>query len=127
MASQLLDYDRLDPELTPILNVLPEEMTNITRDNIVALREALGAQSQEPAPTQVKIEQHVVATRDCDVPVFVYRRESTTPQASLVWIHGGGYIHLGDNAHIGFDYRSCIYDDKAFDRQSVGISLGWNW
>lgn len=43
------------------------------------------------------------------------------------YFHGGGYIHLGDNAHIGFDYRSCLYDDSAFDRQSLGVSLGWNW
>ncbi len=34
MASKLLDYDRLDPELTPVLNVLPEEMSNITREVI---------------------------------------------------------------------------------------------
>ncbi len=92
MASKLLDYDRLDPELTPVLNLLPEEMSNITHDNIVALRETLAAQNQAAVPTQFKIEQHVVETPDCDVPVFVYRREPATPQAALIWIHGGGYI-----------------------------------
>ena len=110
MISKLLDYDRLDPELTPVLSVLPEEMSHITRDNIVALRETLGAQIQEAVPTQVKIEQHVVATPDCDVPVFVYRRESAKPQAALIWIHGGGYI-LGsaedDRARLIADSLEC--------------------
>ena len=110
MASKLLDYDRLDPELTPVLNLLPEEMRNITRDNIVALRETLAAQNQAAVPTQVKIEQHVVETPDCDVPVFVYRRESATPQAALIWIHGGGYI-LGsaedDRARLIADSLEC--------------------
>jgi acetyl esterase/lipase len=110
MASKLLDYERLDPQLTPVLNVLPEEMSNITRNNIVALRETLAAQNQETLPTQVKIEEHVVAAPDCDVPVFVYRRESATPQAALVWIHGGGYI-LGsaedDRARMIADSLEC--------------------
>jgi acetyl esterase len=87
-----LDYDRLDPELTPILAVIPEALADINRGNIASIREALSAQSLEPPPSSVKIEQHVVPTRDGDVAVFVYRRESSVPQACLVWLHGGGYI-----------------------------------
>jgi acetyl esterase/lipase len=90
-----LDYDRLDPELTPILAVIPEALSDINRGNIEAVREALNAQAQEPPPSSVKVEQEVVATSEYDVPVFIYRRESSIagkPQAALVWIHGGGYI-----------------------------------
>ncbi len=105
-----LDYDRLDPELTPILDVLPAEMADITRSNIVALRETLGARPAETPATSVKIEKHLVPTSDGDVPVFVYRRESTTPQAALLWIHGGGYI-LGsaedDRARMIADNLEC--------------------
>ncbi len=87
-----LDYDRLDPELTPVLDVLPAEMADINRGNIVALRETMDAQRPETPATSVKIEEHAVSTPAGEVPVFVYRRESSTPQAALLWIHGGGYI-----------------------------------
>ena len=87
-----LDYDRLDPELTPILDVLPKALADINRGNIVAVRETMGAQRPEAVETNVEIEKRVVPTADGDVPVFVYRRKSSTPQAGLLWIHGGGYI-----------------------------------
>ena len=87
-----LDYDRLDPELTPVLDLLPAALANITRSNIVVLRETMDEQRPETPATSVEIEKHVVPTPDGDVPVFVYRRESVAPQAALLWIHGGGYI-----------------------------------
>lgn len=87
-----LNYDRLDPELTPILALIPEALANINRENIGAVREALDAQRIEAPPSSVKVEKHTVPTPDGDVPVFVYRRESSSPQAGLLWIHGGGYI-----------------------------------
>ncbi len=105
-----LDYDRLDPELTPVLDLLPAALANITRSNIVVLRETMDEQRPETPATSVEIEKHVVPTPDGDVPVFVYRRESVAPQAALLWIHGGGYI-LGsaedDRARMIADSLEC--------------------
>ena len=105
-----LDYDRLDPELTPVLDLLPAALANITRSNIVVLRETMDEQRPETPATSVEIEKHVVPTPDGDVPVFAYRRESVAPQAALLWIHGGGYI-LGsaedDRARMIADSLEC--------------------
>ncbi len=105
-----LDYDRLDPELTPILDVIPAALADINRGNIVAVRETMAAQRPEAAPTSVEIEKHAVPTRDGDVPVLVFRRESSAPRAGLLWIHGGGYI-LGsaedDRARMIADNLEC--------------------
>ncbi len=87
-----LDFDRLDPELAVILPALPPELADINRDNVGAVREMMGAQPPGPPPATAQVEERVLPTPDGDVRVFVYSRESATPKAGMLWIHGGGYL-----------------------------------
>ncbi|MEM9176052.1 MAG: alpha/beta hydrolase [Myxococcota bacterium] len=87
-----LDVDRLDPELAVLIPTLPEGLANITRDSVVALREALAANAPPPPPTDVVITQRAVPSTDGDVTVYVHRRPSDAVQPCLLWIHGGGYL-----------------------------------
>lgn len=87
-----LDYDRIDPELAPILGALPAELADINRSNLDNLRAVMGTRPVEPPPSDVVIEARSVPTPEGEVPVLVYSRGAQTPQAGLLWIHGGGYL-----------------------------------
>ena len=43
-----------------------------------------------------------------------------------VYFHGGALLHLGDNAHIGLDYRFVTYDGIS-DRSVFSVMTGINW
>ncbi len=43
-----------------------------------------------------------------------------------VYFHGGALLHLGDNAHIGVDYRLSTYDSIS-DRSVFSVMTGVNW
>ena len=46
--------------------------------------------------------------------------------ASGPYFHGGALLHLGDNAHLGIDYKISTYDDVT-DRSLLSIMAGVNW
>lgn len=87
-----LDYDRLDPELAAIIPALPQELANLGRHNLVALRESLDAAPPVEFDDDVEIEERIVSTATGDVRVYIHRRPSEAVQPGLLWIHGGGYI-----------------------------------
>ncbi|MDH3644702.1 MAG: alpha/beta hydrolase [Gammaproteobacteria bacterium] len=87
-----LDYSNIDDELAVALELLPEGLEGINRDNIVAIREMLAAQAVPPVETDVTIEERTVTGADGDVRVLVYRPPEQTDGAGVLWIHGGGYI-----------------------------------
>lgn len=87
-----LDFDRIDSELAVIIPALPAELANITRENILAVREGMAAGALAPVETESVVTEHVAPSADGDVAVFVYRRPSDEIQPCVLWIHGGGYI-----------------------------------
>lgn len=87
-----LDYSNIDDELAVALELLPEGLEGINRDNIVAIREMLAAQAVPPVETDVTIEERTIAGSDGDVRVLVYRPPEQGDGAGVLWIHGGGYI-----------------------------------
>lgn len=87
-----LDYSRLDPELAPALELLPPEFGNITRDNVISVREASALQRTTPPQTDVTVEQRTIPGTDVDVGVYIYRPSTNVQGPGVLWIHGGGYI-----------------------------------
>ena len=45
------------------------------------------------------------------------------------YVHIGALLHLGDNAHIGVNFRKSEYDsaDGLDDRELLTLMAGWNW
>ena len=89
---------RYDPELLPIVAVIPQ--LDIT--DIPAAREMMAANRAKlppfVAPDSLQITRHVVPgpPGDPDIEVCVFApRELTATAGGLYWIHGGGFV-LGD-------------------------------
>jgi len=94
-TADTMNFERLDPELAMLLPDFPEEMADINRGNVNAIREMMDAQVIEAAPSEVQTEVRVIPTTNPsqpDVKVVIYRKPSEQVQAALIWIHGGGYI-----------------------------------
>ncbi|MCC5871151.1 MAG: alpha/beta hydrolase fold domain-containing protein [Gammaproteobacteria bacterium] len=88
-----LNYARLDPELAAALATLPPNFGRIDRGNLQQVREVMAAQRAVPVTSDsVGVERRHIPGPDGDVPVILYRRPAESPQAALLWIHGGGYI-----------------------------------
>jgi len=86
----ILDYDKLDPELTGALERMPP--LHITRDNVTQVRDMLANAPRPPSSVEVLEEMRRVETADGGVDVWIYRKSDRTRQPALLWIHGGGYI-----------------------------------
>lgn len=86
--------DLVDPEFRKFLEEIPEEFSEITRQNLAVVREASEEQlDQRPRGGNVRSEKHVIETESGTVNLFVYRSEnSSAEQPCLFWLHGGGYI-----------------------------------
>jgi acetyl esterase/lipase len=87
-----LDYSKIDSELLPALELLPEAFGNISRDNIVAVREMIASMPAPVVETDVTVDERTVANADGDVRVLVYRHPDSSVGPGVLWIHGGGYI-----------------------------------
>jgi acetyl esterase len=87
-----LDYSKIDAELKPALELLPEALGDITRDNIVAVREMMAAQPAPEVETRVTMVKRSVPSADGDVRALVYRHPDQAGGPGVLWIHGGGYI-----------------------------------
>jgi acetyl esterase len=92
-----LDYSKIDPELLPALELLPEAFGSITRESVVALREMLALQPAPEVETDITVEQQTLASADGEVRVLVYRHPNGAGAGGsggpgVLWIHGGGYI-----------------------------------
>jgi acetyl esterase/lipase len=85
-----LDYSRIDPELLPGLEAFPA--LQITRDNVVALRNAMLANRAEPVDLPITREAKDIPSEDGAVPVIIYRKSERARQPAVLWIHGGGYL-----------------------------------
>lgn len=86
-----LDTSRIDAELRPLIDLLPDNLKVITRDSLADVRNNELA-APPPPDSPVNVEQRRVAGPDGEVPVLVMRVPSDRPQPALLWVHGGGYI-----------------------------------
>jgi acetyl esterase len=87
-----LDYSNIDAELSVALDLIPEGLGNISRDNIAAVREMLAAMPAPVVETEVSVDERTVAGPAGDVRVLVYRPPGQSVGPGVLWIHGGGYI-----------------------------------
>lgn len=93
-----LDYRRIDPELAPVLDALPKHFGQITRENLITVREELAAQRVVSEDPDVEVDLRTIPGPNGEVPVYIYRSPGNdrgsgdAPQAGLLWLHGGGYI-----------------------------------
>jgi len=87
-----LDQSKIDAELRAALDMLPQGLGNISRDNIVAVREMLAQQRVPAAETPVTVAEQSIKGAHGEVRVLVYRHPEQRPGPGVLWIHGGGYI-----------------------------------
>ena len=103
-----LDYSKIDAELKAALDLLPEALGNISRDNIVAVREMMAAQNVPAVETDLVIDERMAGADN--VRLLVYRSAEQRVGAAVLWIHGGGYI-LGaaedDRARLIAEHLGC--------------------
>jgi len=85
-----LDYNRIDDELLPAIETLPN--LDITRDNIKEIRQLLAEQPAEPSDVRVEKDKATIATAEGEVDVYIYRKSDRPQQPAVIWIHGGGYV-----------------------------------
>lgn len=87
---------RVDPELAPILDILP--VAQLTAESLPAIRAAGAAMlGSIPVPDfpGLSVGERLVPGPEGapDVRVLVYRPEpQAAPTAGLLWVHGGGYV-----------------------------------
>ncbi len=112
----ILDYNRIDSELLPVLEIFPA--LDVTRDNILRIRKIMAELSQPPKPAGVEEDKRTISTNDGDLDIYVYRKNDRADQPALIWIHGGGYVmgnadeyrasHIADHCNctvFSVDYR----------------------
>ncbi len=100
---------RVDPELVPALELMPNVVLN--KANLTAIREFMATMTAEANAQLPKVEGVIQEDRmvpgppgDPDVRVRIYRpTEQTGKIPGFLWIHGGGYV-LGSID--GDDYRN---------------------
>jgi acetyl esterase/lipase len=86
----------IDAELLAALDLMPYEV--ITRENLVEVRERLASMRELMPATnfRVTMSQRKVRVDDHETTLYIYDPETVvTPNAGLLWLHGGGYI-MGD-------------------------------
>ena len=88
--------DRIDPELIPGLDMLPEGLLIAVGDDPqrakAMLEEWTTAMAGLLPATEVTSEQRAISGPNGDVPIVVYQPTDPAPRPGLLWIHGGGYI-----------------------------------
>ncbi len=88
--------DRVDAELRPGLEMFPAEMVTAIGDDPPAARQTFEAILQQLKdflpPTEVTVEERVIAGPGGDLPIVIYQPPTPAPRPGLCWIHGGGYI-----------------------------------
>jgi acetyl esterase len=103
-----LDYNRIDPELLPLLDVFPP--LEVSREGLAQVREVIAESRDVVKPDGLIEEVRSLITKDAEVPLYVYRKSHRANQPALLWIHGGGYV-MGspeDQRAIDFAYEGDI-------------------
>ena len=111
----------LDPEIAAVLAAMPIDLGallgGLTDDNVVSVREAMGAMPALELSEGVERTDHVIDAVT-GVSVRVHRPKGATgPLPCVYWIHGGGLV-LGSN--VGDDAR---FDSWCQRLDCVGVSI----
>ncbi len=88
----------IDPELAAAAELMPEQLGEITRDNLAEVR-AMVAQMGErfTADTEgVDTTERTIPGKGGDIRLYISQAQGASEkQPCLLWLHGGGYL-LGD-------------------------------
>lgn len=87
-----LDYSTIDPVLLAGLAEMPPGLDDLTRDSVVAVREARAEFFQPAAGSAVRTVERTVGHESGDIRVVVYEAPDDTVRPGLLWVHGGGYV-----------------------------------
>lgn len=87
-----LDYSTIDPELLAGMAEMPPGLDDLTRDTVLAVRDARAEFFQPEAGSAVRTIEKSVSRYSGDVRVVVYGAGDDTVRPGLLWIHGGGYV-----------------------------------
>lgn len=93
----LLDLNRIDPELKPILEIVPDRV--ITRANVAALKLESEQQTKPMSPEGLNETCVQVNSGQGVVDVYVFSRGAPAG-AALLWMHGGGYLFGSGDDHV---------------------------
>ena len=93
----------MEPTYSPCLERFIEISSDLGEDDSLdAQREAYSLSSQIlqlQMPEAVDFYDESIRTRDHDVPVRHYRLRDVTPDAVIVYFHGGGWVKGDLNSH----------------------------
>ncbi|MEQ8716796.1 MAG: alpha/beta hydrolase [Acidimicrobiales bacterium] len=87
-----LDYSTIDPVLLAGMADMPPGVEDLTRDSVVAVREARADFFQPEVGSAVTAVERTVGRESGDIRVIVYGAPDDTTRPGLLWIHGGGYV-----------------------------------
>ena len=112
----------VDPEIARGLDFFPVELMNAVGDDPPKAREMYqpiwDALAEELQPSDIKIEERMIAGADGEIMVAIYQPPTPAPRGALLWIHGGGYIigsgrndphGIGFSEHVGCTVVSVDY------------------
>ena len=114
--------DQVDPEIAAGLDFFPVELMNAVGDDPPKAREMYqpiwDALADDLQPSNITIEERMIAGPDGEIPIVVYQPPSPSPRGALLWIHGGGFIigsgrndphGIGFSEHVGCTVVSVDY------------------
>lgn len=85
----LLDYDRIDAELRPLLEDFAA--FDIDRDNVLKVREMMEAMRVDPG-VEVLSDETTIQGPNGDIDIYIFRKDDRANQPAILWVHGGGYV-----------------------------------
>ncbi len=78
---------KLDPEVALGLGVFPDGLITAIGDNPALAQEMftelMGAMAEMLPPTEVQVEERMIAGPDGEIPVFIYQPPGAAPRAGL--------------------------------------------
>jgi acetyl esterase/lipase len=86
-------YKQIDANVKAPLAHLPQELSLITKDSVLAARAMVHKMLKFPDTPGVSVKKQMIATNEGDVPVYIYRPDGgAAVKPAILWTHGGGYI-----------------------------------
>ena len=135
--------DKVDPEIAPALELIPEELMIAIGDDPPLARVMFEGLMSEMAkalpPSDVSVEERTIPGPDGEIPIVIYQPPAPAPRPGLLWIHGGGYIigssrddlhGFGFAEHVGCTIVSVEYrmaPEFTYKASIVDCFAGLNW
>ncbi|MGE4610372.1 MAG: alpha/beta hydrolase [Paracoccaceae bacterium] len=102
--------DTVDPALIEFLEDIPQEFSEITRENLAMVRKASEERlDQRPRGGDTRARKTTIETENGLLDLYIYRSVNSKPdQPCLLWLHGGGFIMgCGEDNWFGPLFAEC--------------------